>query len=173
MHRYGVDEDIVPIASGAGPIPWATREQIEADGLARFVLPENDFVAQKLERDFEWHRPRREEKIEKWVTVAQTYHVGRLRHQTVLRVWEIDALLNLSPQGEEKEFCLLAYGQDGHLLNSDILSERVELYFLFPWNCWPGGILEGPVLPRLIRAAAIKYGVQHDAPRIDKKRGDE
>lgn len=147
-------EEVVPLSDFAGSISWATRKQVEADGLEDLVLEDSSEGAVCQEEGFAWTPGQACDHIfGRWFAAAQRHAVERDLGQKVRRVWKLVAYVDADPDEGEDGLSLVAYDREGYLgepLDSEDEGDAQYLNRILPYDQWPGRANADPKLAELI-----------------------
>ena len=129
-------EEVVPLSDYAGATSWATRKQVEFDGLEDDVLEDStDGNFCRLE-GFEWAPEIVSDCIDnRWFAAASRHAVERDMGQGVRRVWKLVAYIDTEAPDGESDLSLVAYGFRGHLdsvYDSDLAEDIQFLSRILP-----------------------------------------
>lgn len=147
-------EEVVPLSDFAGSISWATRKQVEADGLEDLVLSDSSEGAICQAEGFDWVPGQASDHlVGRWFAAACRRALERDMGQEVRRVWKLVAYVDADPEEGESGLSLVAYDREGHLgepYDSEDAGDTLFLNRILPCDQWPGRENADPELTRLI-----------------------
>ena len=147
-------EEVFPLSDFAGSIAWATRAQVEADGLEGLVLEDSSEGAVCQSEGFTWAPGQACDHIlGRWFAAACRHAVERDMGQKVRRVWKLVAYVDAEAEEGESGLSLVAYDREGALgepYDSEDPGDAQFLNRILPYDQWPGRENADPELTELI-----------------------
>jgi hypothetical protein len=156
-------EEVVPLSDYAGATSWATRKQVEADGLEEFMLEDTTEGASCQIEGFDWAPELvRDCLASRWFAAASRHAVERDMGQKVRRVWKLVTYIDANAPDGESDLSLVAYGPEGHrgpVYDSEMAGDTQFLSRILPCDQWPGRKNADPKLAELIELCRKREGL--------------